>query len=468
MKNSKYSQFLDSLIGNQIPQNLNLAPKILSKIQKQKGAMMNKRKKVLIPTAVVLMMMSVITLTVPAVAETFQRWIGYIPGFGLVHDDKVRTLVEPQNQTLNGITLSVDEVIVSSDKTLVKYSLLGVEGANKTLREICPGENPSPIMSLSDGSKLTELGLGVYPGNGIIQFEATYSSHIPLDEKNVTFNLQCLWQTGNGSSLSRFQIPLRLTENGVVELTVAPVVVIPTQEVAESTSELSSGERNLEVNQVIPLKDGYILQGTLTVEPESGLTVNIFNGFLEDITILDANNVALVPSMVPDDFMVEANEVGGNKINWAIQVNGISISWPLTITVNSIPATTEPYAVSTFQVNVGENPQPGQEWVIEKEVPLGPKMVHVDSIKRVQNDLGMNGYEITFIYNSSLEFSYGIAGAVAMGGGGQGGTVNGDPITITRSFMGVVPTGVLTVELTGRGVESIQGPWQVVLAEPVY
>ena len=82
--------------------------------------------------------------------------------------------------------------------------------------------------------------------------------------------------------------------------------------------------------------------------------------------------------------------------------------------------------------------------------------------------LGLNGYEITFVYDSNLSFSYGIAGAVAKGGGGQGGSVNGDLITIARSFMGTVPTGVLSVQLSGQGIESIQGPWQVTLSEPVH
>ncbi len=127
MKNSKYSQFLDLLIGDQIPQNINLAPKIHTKIQGKKGAVMNKRMKVLVPSAVVLTLMVVVTLTVPAVAETFQRWIGYLPGFGQVQDEKLRTLAEPQSQTVDGVTLSVDEVVASEDKTLVKYSLSGVE-----------------------------------------------------------------------------------------------------------------------------------------------------------------------------------------------------------------------------------------------------------------------------------------------------------------------------------------------------
>ena len=54
------------------------------------------------------------------------------------------------------------------------------------------------------------------------------------------------------------------------------------------------------VSQVIPLKDGYILQGSLTVEPEKGLTVNIFNGYLEDVTIRDANNVTLMTINGPE------------------------------------------------------------------------------------------------------------------------------------------------------------------------
>jgi hypothetical protein len=82
----------------------------------------------------------------------------------------------------------------------------------------------------------------------------------------------------------------------------------------------------------------------------------------------------------------------------------------------------------------------------------------------------MNGYEITFIYDSSLSFSYDIAGGVSNGGGGGGGGqgVNGAPFTIVESYMGDVPTGELSVQLNGQGVESIQGPWQVILAEPVY
>jgi hypothetical protein len=472
MKNSKYSQFLNSLIDDQIPSNLDLAPKILSKIQMQKGAKMNRRKKVLIPTALVILMMSMITVTVPAVADTLQRWIGYIPGFGQVQDNAIRTLSEPQTQTVDGITLSVNEVTASTDKTMVKYSIIGIKDSMLSDIFVCPMSNDiplnaSPEISLSDGSRLTELGVRVTPGFESDLFEATYSSPIPAREKKVTFSLECLWQTGNGSSIWRFEIPLRLTEKGGEELTVAPVIDIPTQE-PEGPSDVQPVDAgNIEVNQVIPLTDGYILQGSLKVDLETGLTADIFNGYLEDVTILDANGVALVTSMVPIDFIIEADETPDNQYPWALQVNPSSVAWPLTITVNSIPAVTEPYAASSFQVDVGEDPQPGQEWIIDKDVSLGPKMLRVVSIKRIQNDSRMNGYEITFIYDSSLGFSYDIVGGVPNGGGGIGGGEDGQPISIVESYIDVVPTGLLTVQLNGYGIEPIRGPWQVVLNEPV-
>jgi hypothetical protein len=79
----------------------------------------------------------------------------------------------------------------------------------------------------------------------------------------------------------------------------------------------------------------------------------------------------------------------------------------------------------------------------------------------------MNGYEITFINDSSLSFSFDVAGGVPNGGGGGVGK-DGITATFVESYSGDVPTGELSVQLNGQGVKSIQGPWQVILSEPVY
>lgn len=477
MKNPKYSQILNSLIEDRIPSNLDLAPKIFSKIQMQKGAMMNRRKKVLIPTALAIMVMSVITVTVPAVADTLQRWIGYIPGFGQVQDNAIITLAEPQSQTVNGITVIVNELTASTDKTLVEYTITGIDESMVSNRLVCPMANEialdaTPVIRLTNGTSLTDFSLGVKPGNRSYQFEAAYSSPIPADEQIVTFNLDCLWKTKNGSEVWSFQIPLPLVAKNAVELTVAPLLDIPEQKTDTATDLNPVVEGTISANQIIPLTNGYILQGWITVNHEQGLTADIFNGYIEDMTITDANNVVLNSSMVPNDFIVEADQVQDNQYPWAMQINVSEVAWPITLKVNSIPASTESYAGSMFQVDVGTDPQPGQEWIIDQDVPLGPKMVHVVSIRRFMDEMKMmNGYEITFLYDPTLAFSFDILGANPNGGGGgggggDGGGLDGETVKVVESYMGEVPTGLLTVQLNGFGIETINGPWQVILDKP--
>lgn len=222
------------------------------------------------------------------------------------------------------------------------------------------------------------------------------------------------------------------------------------------------------MKQILPLKDGYILAGSLAVDLAKGLTIDQTAGYLEDVTLRDANNAALIPSFPSGDFVMEGDDKPAPyyQLNWAMQITAANIAWPLTLTVNSIPAYAEPYAPSSFQVNVGEDPKPGQEWSIDKDVKLGPKNVHVDSIKRMKMENGFNGYGFTFVYDPGLHFSFEIEGGEPNGGGGEGGFQSGDPITLGRSYRGNVPTGLLTVLLSGQGVVTIEGPWQVIVAEP--
>ncbi len=130
-------------------------------------------------------------------------------------------------------------------------------------------------------------------------------------------------------------------------MAVAPVVQIPT-EAAQPGAEGAEGQpaySGMVVSRVIPLADGVILEGTLTVELESGLTVNIFNGFLEDVTIQDANNIVLTPLTVPADFIVESNEAGSDMYHWAMQINATSHCLAVDNHGQLHPAVREPYAI---------------------------------------------------------------------------------------------------------------------------
>lgn len=467
MKNTKYSRILDSLTEGQMPQHLDLAPKILKRIQKNNGAGMNRRMKVLVPTVVVLVMLAVVIFTVPAVAQAIQRWIGYVPGFGMVQDDRLRTLAEPVSLTKDGVTLAVNSVTASSDKTLVKYSLMGVTDSMITGREICPGNQTDPVIKLPDGSVMKLQGLATSYGAAQYQFEAMYSA-IPAEVMKAIFSLHCLWQTNSAARTWSFDIPIGLTFDSKTALTVAPVIEVST---STAQTEMITGtepagvKANLQVNQIVPLENGYILAGSMAVDPVSGLTVDESDGYLDDITIVDADNKPLTLSMAPDDFIIEGMGSPGNTFNWALQISGKDIAWPLTITVNSVKAVTEPYAPSNFTMDVGSDPKPNQVLSVDQDVALGPNLVHVVSVRRMKEQY-FDGYEFTFVYNPNLEFSIQIENCNPNGGGGQGGLKPGETVSLARSCRSA-PTGVLNVTLSGNGVEPIRGPWQVSVAEPV-
>lgn len=461
MKKSKYSQILDTVLDEKVRNDHHLAPQILARLQKNKGANMSKRIKVLVPVLTVLL--AVLLFTVPAVAQAVQRWIGYVPGFGLVRDGSVRIIDHPVQITQDGVTLTVTEVTSSSSKTVIKYNFKNIPITTQVEEDSCKGQDARPDLVLSDGSERYLEGLGGEVNENGYFFEATYNG-VPENITEMTLIINCLSQTIPGSISWQWNVPLSFDPQKPV-LTMAPVFEVPaeSEQTETATTEVSA---KMEVKQIVSLADGYILSGSLSVDPVSGLTVEESDGYLEDMDIKDANNVALTSLMVPDDFIVEGNSEANYQFNWAVRISGKNIVWPLTITVNSVNAVTSAFPKSTFQVDVGQDPQPGQVWTIDKGVALGSKFVHVVSMARLKDANGFDGYEITFIYDPSLVWSYQIAGAMPTGGGGGGGETVGEQFTLARSYRGNIPIGLLTIELNGYGIEKIAGPWQVMVEEP--
>ena len=89
------SQVLDDLARESVPVDLDLTPHIMAQVQKRKGVTMQPRIKVLVTIVLAVLVLAVGLANVPAVAAALQRWFGYIPGFGLVHDNQLRQLAEP-------------------------------------------------------------------------------------------------------------------------------------------------------------------------------------------------------------------------------------------------------------------------------------------------------------------------------------------------------------------------------------
>ncbi len=241
-----------------------------------------------------------------------------------------------------------------------------------------------------------------------------------------------------------------------------------TQEVADSqvfTEDPIKAEGEIKVTNIFYDDDHLLIQGTLLLGP-SNLAVNHARGFFPDTIVRDAVNNVYIPEIVIDDKYLDIDGCNGQTHDWVFQIEAGSITWPLTITINSVPAESEPYATSYLNVDVGNNPKIGQKWNVNKDIPLGPKTVRFVSIERKQTD-SKNGYELVLIQDFDLSFFPKIVSGAISDSSGHGAGLHGEPFWYFQSYPGEVPTGLLTIEINGTGTVTIVGPWQITVPEPL-
>jgi hypothetical protein len=128
MNKKTYSQILDDVARDHMAANTDLAPRILAQIQKGRSAKMNPRMKVFTAVIVALLVIAVVLMNVPAVRAAIQSWFGYVSGIGLVGAGQIRVLAEPVSVTRDGITLSIEQVLVDPNQTTVMCSVDGLTG----------------------------------------------------------------------------------------------------------------------------------------------------------------------------------------------------------------------------------------------------------------------------------------------------------------------------------------------------
>jgi Tol biopolymer transport system component len=130
----------------------------------------------------------------------------------------------------------------------------------------------------------------------------------------------------------------------------------------------------------------------------------------------------------------------------AYQFNASGVAFPITIHYRGVRISVpQPEASASFAFDAGDNPQPGQEWVLNQPIELAGHtltLVSVDADSRggysfhFKTDRVVNGVGV------SIE-GYQPNGG---GGGGGGGMTNGE-INVSISYA-ILPTGKLTVVLS--------------------
>lgn len=470
MNKKTYSQVLIDVAQDSVPAGLDLASQIIAQVQKGKSVTMQPRIKVF----GILLVLTLVLMTATAVAAGIQHWFGYVPGFGLVRNGQLRELAEPVSITQNGFTLRVDKVVLSSEKTLVAYSLDGVVADMQT-GPGCFGEIFDPALRLPDGSKLELKGL---VRSDTYHDEATFAP-MPANLNEATLMINCISFTSPEQVPQRWEAPLHFAPASPA-LTVVPVLDAPTTVepavAATSESSLATAEQpvvfqeGLMLKNVIPMEGGYILSGTIRVVPPVGYTVvENYGGYLDDVTITDASGQALTVDLAPDDFInsMLPSALPENTYFWSCKILGENIQWPLTMTVHSLVARGPLLPQAEFKLDVGPDPKADQVWKLDQDVPFGVKTAHIVSVRRFHGEHGLSGYDFTLVSDPRLDFwPEEIEGYQRNGGGGS--SLNADG-TYTRSlaYPEPVPAGLLTILVNGNELVQLTGPWQATWMKPV-
>jgi len=121
MKPNRMNDALENIARRSIPENTNIWPRISAGLER-KSLITTMRARPVVTVIVVLLALLILTTMVYALG----RLTGYIPGVGFVQKDSLRMLAEPVSQTRDGITVSIEQVVADSERTIVIYKTEGL------------------------------------------------------------------------------------------------------------------------------------------------------------------------------------------------------------------------------------------------------------------------------------------------------------------------------------------------------
>jgi hypothetical protein len=466
MNKKSYSQILDYVARDQMAADTNLAPRILARIQKGKSATMSPRIKVLVTVCLILLVLIIGLVRVPAVRASIQQWIGYVPGMGLVGEGQIRMLARPISVTRDGITLTVEQVWVDSDRTLIQYSIEGWPW--RKLVTLAPKDAclKHAVLRLPNQELEIKQPQATFGWESGYQLKSLYPA-IPFTENEIKFVMPCLVLATPGEAPENWELDLHLspapsdTVFPVIEIS-TPVVETPVGTPQEETGSASEGI-SLVLDRAVLMNDGYLIYATIHYE-NSGLSGIDF----PDPTILkvydgSGQQVAFDLDWDATNAIQETAKPG--QTSFAIKTAPIQAAGPLTLVLDSAYASIAADASLAF--DPGPAPMPGQVWELNKEIDLsnGQSL----TVLRVTYDLtdGTQAF-LRFDMESKTGITYATLFDQAhplTGAGGGGATYTPGPFSSDLYYLEPLPKGPLTVDIVGISV-AIPGHWEAQWTPP--
>ncbi|MEI6291207.1 MAG: hypothetical protein WCP19_12310, partial [Chloroflexota bacterium] len=372
------------------------------------------------------------------------RSLGYIPGVGLVEQGTpIRMLAEPVLQTRDGITLTVSEAMLTTDKTVVLFSLENVPWSALSHDENVVGCSDMPWLSLANGTRLTVQG-----GSAQMRQSRMVYSAIAVDINEATLNLPCIQNTMPGLAPENWQVALRF-KPAPADLIIEPAIEIQPTETAlpvpgktVSPTETPAVPSPLSLIKALQINEDTILLFSLK-QPGTGGWIEFNN-----LKLTDANGKEVFTS----NPAIEDLPVFDRGIQFKSNV-----SFPVKVSISGFPITPVLNSAAEFEFDAGDNPQPGQEWTPNQPILIGGRTITLTTIR-----VGSQG-DYSFIFNSDPDvrgLSLGIDGYTPNGGGGGGSGSGTDRFGVSVSYA-ELPKGKLKVKLSNLTLAGPQQSWSL-------
>jgi len=374
MNRKTYSQILESVASENMHTNTNLAPRILARIQKGKSKTMQPRMKVFAITILVLLVLATVLVNVPSVKAAIQRWLGYVPGIGLVSEGQIRVLAEPVSVKRDGITLRVEQVLVDSNQTTLRYSVDGIQPDMLDSDSMwnTPGCSKDVSLRMPENEFLPIDQAGTSWITGYEQ-RISYPA-IPSTMNEATFVMPCIRSAVPGKAPEDWELSFHLIP-APPEMTAFPVIEISTPMEATTTAlptmaantTLSTDGISLVLDRAVQMDDGYLIYATIHWENTGFSSVN--RNEATTIHLLDANGQEV---LYADDLDATASMTWQpEQTTFAIKTAPIQVTGSLTLVLDSVSVTVATPVDASFTFDPGTDPKPGQVWQINQDIDVG-------------------------------------------------------------------------------------------------
>lgn len=487
MNGKRVKTALDAIARRGVSENTNLMPRIAAQLERKSPMNMFQTRPL---TVLVIALLALLVLSGVVYAAGLS--LGYIPGYGLVdRNAQALVLAAPVSQTRDGVTITINQMMLTSEKLFITSTTENIP--NKL---IVPMSDISTVTCkgdwtyiLPDGSHLSfEIGnnggaMDPLPNSdpSRVSYRASgftkFSAPINLSQiTNITLKIPCATSDIPAGSLpENWEFHLRFipAPPGMLKTTALPVVdytrtvsptlaQISTPMPASATETATPEVTPIVVRQMIDAGDSYIL--FIETTPPSSTDSDV----APVLTLLDANGQQIFWEMPMDIDQSVLTPTKPSAQIWVTKFKKADVK-ALPVTVQFVE---QHWAVQTipFAFDVGENPQPGNEWPVNQSFDAGGQSFTLKTIRAIvpQVAASKGGYQFVITYpDPNLSVSPAIEGYPSVNEGFGGGGSSNEPSTGYGLNYSVefaeLPKGKLSIVFTVKTLASEQTwtlPWR--------